>query len=66
MTNDEESENETLRQICIDLGVEEVTMLTGDEINGPCTYLVFLNGLIVGVHVRPHVLVDKVCWYYGC
>lgn len=61
VTNDEESENENLRNICIDLGVEEVTMLTGDEVNGPSTYLVFLNGLIVGIHNRPIVLVSQVC-----
>ena len=35
-------------------------MLTGEEINAPSTYLVFLNGLIVGVHERPIELVDNV------
>lgn len=60
VTNDEESENENLRRICFDLGVENVTMLTGDEVNAPDTYLVFLNGLIVGVHTRPNELVGKV------
>ena len=40
-----------------DLGVEDVTMLSGDEINAPDTYLVFLNGMIIGVHARPKYLV---------
>jgi len=60
VTNDEESENENLRRICFDLGVETITMLTGDEVNSPDTYLVFLNGLIVGVHTNPQKLVSKV------
>ena len=60
VTNDEESENEKLRQICFDIGVETITMLTGDEVNAPDTYLVFLNGLIVGVHTDPNLLVTKV------
>lgn len=60
VTNDEEGENDYLKSICLDLGVEEVTTFTGDEINGPSTYLVFLNGLIVGIHVRPVVFVEKV------
>ena len=37
-----------------------MTMLTGEEINAPSTYLVFFNGLVVGVHERPAVLVDNV------
>jgi hypothetical protein len=41
-------------------GVENVAMLTGEEINGPLTYLIFLNGLIIGVHSRPVELVDRV------
>jgi hypothetical protein len=41
-------------------GVEDITMLTGDEINSPSSYLVFLNGLIVGVHIRPHAFVKQV------
>ena len=60
VTNDEESENENLRRICFDLGVESVTMLTGDEVNAPDTYLIFLNGLIIGIHTRPIDLVAKV------
>ena len=28
-------------------------MLTGDELNAPSSFLVFLNGLIIGAHSRP-------------
>jgi hypothetical protein len=41
-------QGEPIRQLCFDLGVEDVSLLTGSEINAPSTYLVFLNGLIVG------------------
>jgi DNA-directed RNA polymerase III subunit RPC2 len=60
VTNDEESEDDLLKQICFDLGVEDVTMITGDEINAPTSYLIFLNGLIVGVHPQPEVMAYKV------
>jgi len=60
VTNDEESENSTLHTICMDLGVEDVTMFTGEEINAVSTYLVFLNGLIIGVHQRPNILVERI------
>ena len=34
--------------------------MTGEEINAFDAYLVFLNGLIVGVHTQPAQLVEKV------
>jgi len=60
VTHDEDEKDEQLKMTCLDLGVEDVTMLTGEEINAPSTYLVFFNGLVVGVHERPTVLVDNV------
>eukprot|EP00605_Chrysophyceae_sp_TOSAG23-4_P001848 GSChrysophyteH1.ASY1.ANO1.2040.1 assembled CDS len=50
VTNDEESEDDNIRKICFDLGVENASMLTGAEVNAPGTFVVFLNGLIVGLH----------------
>jgi len=35
-------------QLCFDLGVDDVRLLTGAEINSKSNYLVLLNGLIVG------------------
>eukprot|EP00624_Nannochloropsis_granulata_P004428 evm.model.NODE_31977_length_99932_cov_29.870142.9 len=51
VTTDEESD--PIRELCFDLGVEDVTLLSGAEINALSNYLVFLNGLIVGCHWRP-------------
>lgn len=42
------------------IGVEDVNLVTGDELNSPYVYLIFLNGLIVGAHPRPLKLVEKV------
>ena len=60
VTTDADVEDDVLRQLCLDLGVEDTSLLTGDEINSPNAYLVFLNGLIVGIHSRPQVFVEKV------
>lgn len=59
VTNDEEHESETLKQICLDLGVEDVNLLSGEEINDESSYIVFLNGVIIGVHIKPLLLVKK-------
>ena len=40
---------------CSTLGVEDLAMVTGDEINSKKSYLVIFNGLILGVHRRPLV-----------
>ena len=58
VTNDTESGD--LENICFDLGTEEVTIMTGDEINCRQSYLVFLNGIIIGAHPRPVELVKSV------
>ena len=44
---------EGLLKIAIDLGMEDVALLGGDELYSKKHYLVFLNGQIVGVHSRP-------------
>ena len=46
-------QSDPVRELCFDLGVEDVTLLSGAEINATSNYLVFLNGLIVGCHSRP-------------
>lgn len=60
VTNDEEHENNNLRRICNDLGVEDISLFSGEDLNAQSTFLVFLNGLIVGVHEQPNVLVEKI------
>jgi hypothetical protein len=39
-------QSEPIRELCLDLGVEDATLLSGAEINA--NYMVFINGLIVG------------------
>ena len=48
-----------IERLCRDLGVEDVCRLTGNEINSIGAHLVFLNGLILGVHTRPHQFVKN-------
>ena len=60
VTMDEEVDNKSLERVCFDLGAEDVTLLTGDEINSYKTYLVFINGLLTGAHSDPEVLVLKI------
>ncbi|ORX62963.1 DNA-directed RNA polymerase III subunit RPC2 [Hesseltinella vesiculosa] len=48
-TDDEE---EPIRHIAFALGVEDVNMLTGAEVYQPNTYVVLLNGVILGVTRR--------------
>jgi DNA-directed RNA polymerase III subunit RPC2 len=54
ITTDEDTA--PIERLCRDLGVEDVCRLTGHEINSIGSYLVFLNGLILGIHTRPHEL----------
>ena len=58
VTDDEEDQE--LRRLCYDLAVEDVCLLTGREINAPGTTLVFLNGLMIGVHAHPQILIRQV------
>lgn len=41
---------------CTTLGVEDLSLLSGEELHSPKTYIVFFNGTILGVHRRPNVL----------
>ena len=42
-----------VRRVCFDLGAEDAETLCGEELH--CgAYLVFLNGLLLGVHRRPY------------
>ena len=60
VTSDEDNEDDVLKQICYDLGVEDSSILTGDEINTTISYLVFLNGLIIGIHCYPKQFIMKI------
>lgn len=57
ITTDEDTA--PIERLCRDLGVEDVKMMTGNEFNSMGAYLVLLNGLILGVHMRPRQLVKS-------
>ena len=42
-----------LLRLCIDLGMEDASLLGGDELYSKDHYMVFLNGQPVGVHSQP-------------
>lgn len=48
-----------IERLCRDLGVEDVNRLTGNEIHSRGAFVILLNGLIVGLHTRPHDLVRQ-------
>lgn len=51
VTTDEEEG--PLIRLCSSLGVEDLNLLSGEEVHSPFTYMAFLNGTILGVHRQP-------------
>lgn len=51
VTTDEEEG--PIISLCYCLGVEDLELLSGEELHTPSSYLVILNGLILGKHRRP-------------
>ncbi|KAL0425410.1 UNVERIFIED_CONTAM: DNA-directed RNA polymerase III subunit, partial [Sesamum radiatum] len=49
-TDDDEG---PLISLCYSLGVEDLELLSGEELHMPNSYLIILNGLILGKHRRP-------------
>mmetsp|Transcript_43794 Transcript_43794/g.105889 ORF Transcript_43794/g.105889 Transcript_43794/m.105889 type:complete len:1171 (+) Transcript_43794:84-3596(+) len=56
-TDDEER---PIERLCYSLGVEDVSLLSGEEVTLGNMFLVFLNGLILGVHRSPRRFVELV------
>lgn len=56
VTTDEEEL--PLVRLCTALGVEDLSLLSAEELHSASSYLVFLNGSIVGIHRRPLHLAD--------
>ena len=52
-TDDEEG---PIRRLCFNLGVEDLHLLSADDLYTRGAHIVFLNGLILGVHRRPAAL----------
>lgn len=55
-TDDDEA---PLRTIVRNNGADDMEALSGQELNDPSSYLVLLNGLIIGVHADPVGFVDR-------
>ncbi|XP_050232064.1 DNA-directed RNA polymerase III subunit 2 isoform X2 [Mercurialis annua] len=55
-TDDEES---PLISLCYCLGVEDLELLSGEELHTPNSFLVIFNGLILGKHRRPQYFVNS-------
>ncbi|OEL36735.1 DNA-directed RNA polymerase III subunit 2 [Dichanthelium oligosanthes] len=48
-----DQEEGPLMNLCKSLGVEDLTLLSGEEIHAPGSFLVMFNGLILGKHRQP-------------
>lgn len=48
---------------CYKLGVTDLEVLSAEELHTPDSFLVILNGLILGKHRRPQVLYIKARFY---
>eukprot|EP00871_Galdieria_phlegrea_P004629 jgi/Galph1/5167/GphlegSOOS_G3882.1 len=46
-------EEEPLIRLCYILGIEDVTLFSGEEMNHSSYFRVFLNGLLLGIHRSP-------------
>ena len=44
----------SITNLCISLGVEDISLISGEEINSPGAYLVYVNGIPIGIHNHPH------------
>ncbi|KDO46559.1 hypothetical protein CISIN_1g0010923mg, partial [Citrus sinensis] len=56
VTTDEEEG--PLISLCYCLGVEDLELLSGEELHNPNSFLVIFNGLILGKHRRPKCFAD--------
>jgi len=57
VTSDEEEE--PIRRLCVLLGVQDIKLLSGEEIYSPGAYVVMLNGQILGLHGAPEHLAEQ-------
>uniref|UniRef100_A0A0D9V0X1 DNA-directed RNA polymerase subunit beta n=1 Tax=Leersia perrieri TaxID=77586 RepID=A0A0D9V0X1_9ORYZ len=48
-----DQEEGPLMNLCYSLGVEDLSLLSGEEIHAPGSFFVMFNGLILGKHRRP-------------
>ncbi|KAI3709755.1 hypothetical protein L2E82_39521 [Cichorium intybus] len=56
VTTDEEEG--PIISLCSNLGVEDLNILSGEELHSPTSFLIILNGLILGKHRRPQLFAN--------
>lgn len=56
VTTDEEEG--PIISLCTYLGVEDLSLLSGEELHSPTSYLIMLNGIILGKHRRPQLFAN--------
>ena len=49
-----EVDTSPLIDLCINLGMEDASLLSADDLHASATYLVLMNGIPIGVHCNPH------------
>lgn len=54
-----ESDELPIYNLCINLGMQEIALFSGIELQDPENYIIFLNGQILGVHSNPKMMVEK-------
>lgn len=47
-----------ITSLCYCLGVEEMSLLSGEELHSPNSFLIILNGFILGKHKRPQLFAN--------
>lgn len=60
-----DQEEGPIATICYMLGAEPITSLVGSELHTKGAALIFLNGNLLGVHRRPHKLVQAIRCTWG-
>ncbi|KAI8905932.1 hypothetical protein EDD86DRAFT_211135 [Gorgonomyces haynaldii] len=53
-----DSDDQSLKKLSFALGVMDINMLSGHELYSHKSYLVFLNGVILGIHRQPEYFVQ--------
>ncbi|ELP90581.1 DNA-directed RNA polymerase III subunit RPC2, putative [Entamoeba invadens IP1] len=48
-----DSDDQAIMTMLFNLGVEDANLISGDELNSENSYLVFLNGQLLGIHQNP-------------
>eukprot|EP00919_Chromeraceae_sp_WS-2016_P072264 GHVR01170988.1.p1 GENE.GHVR01170988.1~~GHVR01170988.1.p1 ORF type:complete len:868 (+),score=218.67 GHVR01170988.1:1258-3861(+) len=55
-----DTDTHTLLQLCYTLGVESCSTIGGEELHAPGTFIVMLNGRLLGAHRRPQQFITGI------